>query len=87
MQKQFLKRECDNPKCDTKVAIEMGRALTPAEETMLATWIILTKEYALVSGQPPQPFTKHGCSASCAVEILRNGLLELPNPKKVPAAN
>jgi len=54
-------------------------------EAELARWVILTKEHTLVSGEQPQPLTKQGCCATCAVEIVKNGLLELP--KKAPAAN
>ncbi len=85
MQRQFLKRTCDNPKCGKVFSFPMDR-LTPDEEAEMSAWIYVTKEHVPVSGQPPQPLTRHGCCSSCAVEIIRNGMLEMPT-NKIPAAN
>ena len=84
MQRQYLKRQCDAPGCGRSFQFPMD-VLTPADSAELSNWTCLTKEHTLVDGQPPQPLIRHGCSATCATEIIRNGLLELP--KKVSTAN
>lgn len=90
MQTQILRRVCDSPKCDNSIDLPVEN-LRPEHERALGSWIVLTKEHILVSGQPPQPMTKLGCSATCAVEIIKAGGLDLPKlpaiPTKVPAAN
>lgn len=60
--------------------------LTPSHEAELSNWIVMTKEHTLRTGEAPQPLTKMACRASCAVEILKDGLLEVPS-NKIPAAN
>ena len=85
MQIQILRRSCDNPRCDTKIDLNVP-ALHPNQEAALPNWIILTKEHVLASGQPPQPLTKQGCCSSCAVEIIRSGGLEIPKVEKLPEA-
>lgn len=77
MQTQILRRICDNPRCDTKIELPVGN-LTPMHETELANWIVLTKEHTLVSGQQPQPLIKLACCSICGIEIIKNGLLDIP---------
>lgn len=89
MQTQILRRVCDSPRCDVSIDLPVGN-LRPEHERALGAWIVLTKEHILVSGQPPQPLTKLACSSSCAVEVIKNGGLELPKipvVPKIPAAN
>jgi hypothetical protein len=87
MQIQILRRKCDNPRCDTGLDLPVGN-LTPMLELDLGNWIILTKEHVLQTGQQPQPMTKMGCCSSCAIEIIKNSLLDMPKvPLKIPAAN
>jgi hypothetical protein len=75
MQTQIIRRICDNPLCGLKEDFN-GQNLRPEDEAKLASWIMLTKEHSI--GGQIQPLAKHGCCGSCAVEILRQGLLELP---------
>ena len=77
MQIQILRRSCDNPKCDVSVDLKPGH-LTPMQEAEMSNWIVLTKEHVLNSGENPTPLGKIACCATCAVEIIRNGLLDLP---------
>lgn len=93
MQTQILRRSCDSPKCDTEIDLPFGN-LRPEHEAALSGWIVMTKEHVLVSGQAPQPLTKLACCSTCAIEVIKNGGLELPKlppiPEKihkVPAAN
>lgn len=85
MQTQILRRKCDNPRCDTTEDFPMGN-LKPSHEAALASWIVMTKEHTLRTGEAPQPLTKMACRAACAVEIIKDGLLEVPS-QKIPAAN
>lgn len=94
MQTQILRRVCDSPKCDNSFDATVGNygvEFNPNQERELPNWIVLTKEHILVSGQPPQAMTKVACSSRCAIEVINNGVLELPKlpaiPTKVPAAN
>jgi len=80
MQIQIIRRICDNPTCGNKEDFD-GNNLRPEAEARLSAWVLLSKEHVLRSGEAPQPIAKHGCCASCANEILRQGLLELPKPK------
>lgn len=77
MQVQIVRRSCDNPKCHSEVDLKPGH-LTPMQEVEMSNWIVLTKEHVLVTGENPQPLGKIACSATCAVEIIRNGLLDVP---------
>jgi len=38
---------------------------------------MLGKEHILRTGEQPQALARHACSSTCAVEIIRNGLLEV----------
>lgn len=76
---QIYRRICDNPKCDSKTDFEIP--LRPDKEHEISNWVVMTKEYVLHTGEQPQALTKIACSGSCAVEILRNNLLDLPKPK------
>ena len=80
MQLQIIRRICDNPTCGQREDFD-GNHLTPQAEAALSAWVMLSKEHVLRSGEPPQPLAKHGCCASCANEIIRQGLLDLPKPK------
>jgi hypothetical protein len=82
MQTQILRRVCDNPRCQKMVDLPVGH-MRPTDEAELGSWIVLTKEHILVSGDQPQAIAKMGCCGTCAVEIVRNGQLDLP--KKVGA--
>jgi len=84
MQLQIIRRLCDNPSCGQKEDFD-GNNLKPEAEAKLACWVMLTKEHSI--GGQIQPLAKHGCCASCAVEIIRQGLLDLPKPKKPSEAN
>jgi hypothetical protein len=85
MQIQILRRTCDNPRCPHNSSIDLTvPSLKPDMESALSNWVILTKEHVLQSGQAPQGLTKQGCCAGCAMEIIRNGLLELPKLPSVP---
>lgn len=89
MQIQILRRSCDNPRCDRKIDLPVG-GLTPMMEAELSNWVVMTKEHVLHTGEQPQALSKMGCCASCAVEIVKNNLLDMPKPKlvdKIPAAN
>ena len=86
MQFQIIRRLCDNPSCGQKEDFD-GNNLRPDAEAKLSCWVLLSKEHVLQSGQPPQPLSKHGCCASCAVEIIRQALLDLPKSKKPSEAN
>lgn len=80
MQLQIIRRICDNPSCGQREDFDAAH-LKPQDEMRLAAWIMLTKEHVLLSGEPPKPLAKHGCCASCAAEIIRQGLLEIPKPR------
>lgn len=92
MQTQILRRVCDNPKCNTKVDLVPHR-MTPMMEAELGAWIVLTKEHVLQTGQEPQAMTKMACRSTCAIEIIKNNLLDVPKitlppiPTERPAAN
>ena len=85
MQSQYIHRVCDNPKCNSEIEIPMQGAIHPQLESEISGWVSLGKEHFLRSGEPPQTLVKHGCCATCAVEIIRNGVLELP--VSAPGAN
>lgn len=78
MQLQIIRRICDNPTCGRKEDFD-GANLRPEAEAALSCWISLQKEHAI--GGQIQPLGKHGCCASCASEIIRQGLLDLPKPQ------
>lgn len=80
MQIQIIRRVCDNPSCGQREDFD-PQHLKPEAELRLAAWVMLTKEHSI--GGQIQPLAKHGCCASCAAEILRNGLLEIPTSKEV----
>jgi hypothetical protein len=74
MQRQYLQRQCDH--CGRTARIPLGN-LHPNDEAEISAWIMLGKEHFLASGEQPQQLARHACSGTCAVEIIRNGMLEV----------
>ena len=90
MEKNFIKRTCDSPLCDTTEIITQGEELTGTTASGLARWVAVQTFKAVhvpdpkFAGQPVQPIgsgkwivvpeLKLACRAQCAINILKTGV-------------
>ena len=87
MEKQFLKRTCDSPLCDTVMIVEMGKE----DKIEIARWVaVVTGEIVPVPnprdprGLPTQELRqniKQACRIQCAINILKTAV-EPPKQEK-----
>lgn len=76
---KLIRRKCDF--CDTVQEFnEKTQEFTAAEMRATESWIIMVKVFFPL-GQP-YAVQKHGCKLSCAENILKLGILDLPEEVK-----
>ena len=79
MEKQFIKRSCDSPVCDTVEIVDQQNPNIP----QLARWVNLVT-FVIENGQQgPQlkPVVKQACRVQCAMNILKT-LATVPQDRK-----
>jgi len=69
MEKQFIKRSCDSPVCDTVEVVDQQKPNIP----QLARWVNLVTFVVNHGPKGPelQPVVKQACRVQCAVNILK----------------
>lgn len=83
MEKQFIKRACDSPVCDTVQIIDPG--VTPLSGT--CHWIVITTQKMSPDGKQIVPVQKLACRPRCGVNILNTeDIAPPPQEEQAPKA-
>lgn len=77
MEKQLLRRSCDWCHETQEFGPEQ---ITPKDAERVKGWVILTRVFLV--DDKPFPVQKHACKDSCAVNIVSQGMLDLPKEIK-----
>lgn len=78
-EQNLVRRECDH--CGEKMDFKQNRQVdevSPEEAARVSSWVTLVKVHFIKQRNQVYPVTKHGCRASCAENIIKLGMLELP---------